>query len=123
MQVGLADLQAKHPEVNWVFIYISEAHAQDEWPISSARCSPTGQVINIKAHKTLSDRVQAAKNFQELYQLKWQVVVAPMDGSFEQLWRPWPIGIYYLKNQQVKYKAESKASSFDLLGLQQVLGD
>ena len=65
----------------------------------------------------------AAKNFRQLYKLEWPVYVAPMDSSFEQMYQPWPIGMYLLENQSLSYAAGSSGSSFDLLGLQNALGE
>lgn len=51
------------------FVYIQEAHATDEWPISSARLSrrPGGAPVCIAQHAALEDRLAAARQFATDY--------------------------------------------------------
>ena len=41
-------------QVRFVFVYVMEAHAQDEWPLGAERSV-------VKQHKTLKERVSAAR--------------------------------------------------------------
>ena len=45
-------------------VYIAEAHATDEWPISSARCNGGRGPVHIAQPKTADDRIAAARAFQ-----------------------------------------------------------
>jgi len=50
--------------IKWIFVYISEAHAQDVWPISQL-----GPGREILAHKNIQERAKAAQRFNQEYQL------------------------------------------------------
>lgn len=45
----------------FLMVYIAEAHAADEWPISSARFNEGRGAVNIKQHKSNEERIAAAK--------------------------------------------------------------
>ena len=45
---------------DWRFVYVAEAHAQDEWPLRSARFSADGQPVVIDQPKTLDARLGRA---------------------------------------------------------------
>lgn len=52
--------------VTLAVVYIEEAHATDEWPISSARCAAPGKEgvpVCIARHTTLDARFEAATSF------------------------------------------------------------
>ena len=122
MSHGLDKFPTNHSDTQFIFVYITEAHACDEWPISSSRCSPDGKIINVKQHVTLDDRIKATRNMMSHYDLShWKVMVSPMDNSFENTYKPWPIGIYYFFNNRLKYCIKPQDSNFDLLGLQRAL--
>ena len=62
--------------MDFVTVYIREAHASDEWPLGTAIC--------IAQHKTIEDRLQAARDF--VRQFEWTVpcAVDTMDNTFNQ---------------------------------------
>ncbi len=45
----------------FLMVYIAEAHAADEWPISSARFNEGRGAVNIRQHKSNEERIAAAK--------------------------------------------------------------
>ena len=49
-----AQANAAQLQVQWLTVYIAEAHAQDEWPIGS-------KDYELSQHKTLAERANAAK--------------------------------------------------------------
>mmetsp|Transcript_139231 Transcript_139231/g.445026 ORF Transcript_139231/g.445026 Transcript_139231/m.445026 type:complete len:98 (+) Transcript_139231:1671-1964(+) len=61
----LTRVHLEHNRLRWLFVYTLEAHAVDEWPISSSRYNPSGQVVSISQHKTLEERIRAAKKFRK----------------------------------------------------------
>jgi len=85
--------QFKH-RFNFVFVYIIEAHAQDEWPICSARWSPTGKPILYNQTRTLEDRTRAASDFARDFKMKMPIIMDDMDNSFEKHYAPWPFRIF-----------------------------
>ena len=76
-------------------MYIAEAHATDEWNISSARDVPSGNTVAIPQHTCHADRLRAAEAF--VAEFDWErgaVVLDTMDDAFQQVYRPWPLGMY-----------------------------
>jgi hypothetical protein len=82
-------------------LYIEEAHAQDEWPITSARLSRTGAPVCIKQHVTLEDRLAACRDFVRDYQVPLEhigVAVDAVQGNpFQTLYAAWPIRWYVFR--------------------------
>ena len=105
-------------------MYINEAHAVDEWPISSSRAST--EIVNIQAHRNIGERIEAAVQLVKKYRLEelhWSTYVAPMDGTFELVYKCWPIGMYTFQDNMLRFAAEPKNAIFDLQGLQQELNN
>ena len=90
--------------IEFTIVYITEAHAQDEWPISSARDSPNGQPILINQHKTHKDRVTAAKAFAKAFDLskKYQILVDNMENEFMDAYASWPFRYFVLDEGEVR---------------------
>lgn len=86
----------------WMFIYVQEAHAYDEWRF--------GQPRDIVQHKSLSQRYSALRAFQEDFQFTLPFFVDEvMQGcgnpahagrcsypNFERLYQGWPLGAYFI---------------------------
>ena len=73
-------------------VYIEEAHATDEWPISSARLAAAP--VAIAAHKTIDDRLAAATSFARDYAVPLDRVALVADGmgnAFQSAYASWPI--------------------------------
>jgi hypothetical protein len=105
-------------------IYIEEAHAQDEWPISSCRLSKKGlsaasaagecgggargaPVIYLQ-QKTIGDRLAAARDFVRDYEVPLQPEAAPaapgvlvvadqIANGFETTYAAWPLRWYIFR--------------------------
>jgi len=58
----------------FVAIYISEAHAQDQWPL--------GRHVAVLQHKVLDDRIAIANRFVQKYGYKIPMVVDDMSNGF-----------------------------------------
>ena len=54
---------------DFAFVYIEEAHATDEWPISSSRYTPDNEIVDVKQPKLASQRVDLAKRFSKTFGL------------------------------------------------------
>ena len=50
-------------------MYIEEAHASDEWPISSSRYMPNNAVVSVVQPKLASERVALARRFARTFDL------------------------------------------------------
>lgn len=103
-------------EINFRFVYILEAHAQDEWPICSARWSPTDTPIVYNQTRTIEERLSVAKDFIRDFQFPIPVVIdKPDENLFEKLYAPWPVRIYILDSDyRLTYKAQPSETMLEL---------
>jgi len=87
---------------DFVAVYITEAHARDEWPAGDklSTCSqPT----------TRKERLDQAKLLQESKQINMPLVVDDMDNQFETAFSCWPVRFYVLQHGKVTFKAQPSA--------------
>jgi hypothetical protein len=116
---NIADEFKSHP-VDILTVYILEAHATDEWPISSSRYSPTGSAVAFEQHKKLQDRIGAANKFVEDFNYRIPMCVDTMENQFEKEYAPWPIRFYIVEklaeNEPVKISliAFPRNASYDI---------
>ena len=110
----LYDLYSK--AVNFRFVYILEAHAQDEWPISSARWSPTDQPIMYNQTRTIEERLSVAKDFIRDFDIRIPVLLdKPDENLFEKFYAPWPVRIYIIDGEhRLTYKAQPGETMLEL---------
>ena len=97
------------------FVYIAEAHAMDEWPVTSERFSKSGPII-VNQPKNSYDRCFLAQRFQSEYDLKMDLIIdIPENGDqFEKLFAPWPLRFYLLSSHnELKFVAEPVDCSFE----------
>ena len=71
--------------VQFVFVYILEAHAVDEWPISGVNDS-------INQHATLDERISAAEKLIDTYPFdeNIRIMLDNMDNAFNTAYSSWP---------------------------------
>jgi len=79
--------------MQFIAVYVSEAHA-DEWPL--------GNFVCINQHKTIEERVAAAKSFISKLGFKIPVHVDTMDNSFDNSYYAWPDRYYIVQNGILK---------------------
>ena len=60
---------------DFAFVYIEEAHATDEWPISSSRYTPDNQIVSVEQPKLASERVKLAQRFVRTFGLGTEMKV------------------------------------------------
>lgn len=101
-----------HPRADFAAVYISEAHASDEWPISEAPRS-------FQQHVSMSDRVAAAKafisDFHVAPQVRW--FADTMDNSFNKAYASWPFRFWVLTPDQVLLKPMPVDATYDIAEL------
>lgn len=102
--------------VNFRFVYILEAHAQDEWPISSARWSPTKQPVTYNQTRTIEERLSVAKDFIRDFDFPIPVLLdKPDENLFEKFYAPWPVRIYIVDSEhRLTYKAQPSKTMLEL---------
>jgi len=106
----LDDLKDK---ADFLFVYIKEAHAVDEWPISSSRFNDD-EVVCVKQPTTMKERIDVAKYFVEKFKLKLTSVCDTMENDFEKNFAPWPLRFYIIENGKLIFKAQPNNASYDV---------
>jgi len=76
-------------KIHFVVVYISEAHANDVWPL--------GKHVDIKSHKTFEERVAASDILTSKYGLKIPVVYDTMANEFDKHYAVWPERYYIIQ--------------------------
>ena len=101
-----------HPIVNFLFVYILEAHAADEWPIKELE-------EEIFQHKSVDDRLEAARNFVSQYHFHQQleVVVDNEDNVFIEQYSSWPFRYWGFKDGRIGVKEMPEKDLVSLDGL------
>jgi len=112
--------------VGFVLVYIDEAHAQDEWPISSSRFNGNRGAVNLQQTHTLRDRTRHAHAFASDFgfdhasgvrmlvddpECGGSVSSSVNGGDFQQAFSPWPIRMYILQGGCVRYVSEPGTNS------------
>ncbi len=105
-----------YSKINWVLVYISEAHAIDEWPIMSSRYTPDSKPVNVKQSETIEEREKLCKRFINEYGFKgWNsVITLPCEynnvfDNFETNYKPWPFRIYGFKKNILSFISEPRS--------------
>lgn len=114
-------LSQEQPSIRWALVYTSEAHATDEWPISSARYEPSKKPVSIRQHRSNEERLQAMRHFQNTFQIPFPAVADSVDGHFEAVFCTWPFRFYVLKDKRVFWRARPNKCSYSLEDLCRVL--
>lgn len=103
--------------INFISIYIQEAHADNEWPIR------TKKELRIDQHKNINDKIKAAKFMQKYTDWKIPLYVDSMsDDNFENRFLTWPFRIFAIdsKKQLVwMMKPEPNHGLFDFKQIEQ----
>jgi len=81
-------------KMHFIAVYLSEAHAADEWPL--------GDYVCINQHKTIEERVAAAKSLISKLGFKIPVYVDTIENSFDDTYYAWPDRYYIVQNGVMK---------------------
>jgi len=115
----LRELRAEYEgKIAFLFLYILEAHAQDEWPISSGRYVPDKTPIILNQHKTVQDRINACQSFIDMYKLNADEFHMALDGienEFERYYGAWPLRFYGIHNGVLEFKPQPKDCTYSIL--------
>ena len=84
----LNSLYERYSDINFVSVYITEAHADDEWPIR------TKKELKIKQHTTINQRIKSALFMQKYINWKIPLYVDSMDNAFRDRYKSWPLRIF-----------------------------
>ena len=100
-------------QADFYMIQIREAHASDVWPI--------GNIVSVKEHRTLSDRLAAAHEMVKETQLEIPVFADTMDDTFLELYRPWPFRFFIVVDGVLKLVGMPKEARYDTTDLVECL--
>jgi hypothetical protein len=96
-------------DVDFYMIQIREAHASDVWPI--------GNIVEVKEHRTLEERLAAARKMVEATELEVPVLADTMDNTFLKLYSPWPFRFFVIKDGIFKLVGMPKEARYDTTDL------
>jgi hypothetical protein len=104
----LQEIHKTHPfHLRTSFVYVSEAHAEDEWPVGNRFRTDVESPLwtaPLNASKTVTERamrvVDAANRFQLMSVPRIQLFADHVERqqSFEKLVGGWPTGFYVLEH-------------------------
>ena len=105
-----------HSDVQFLFVYILEAHAADEWPIGELE-------PEIPQHRTVQDRLQAAASFLAKHPLPASVLLAVDNeaNDFVDLYCSWPFRYWVVDQGRVALKCMPDGDQVDLVALERWL--
>jgi len=81
--------------VDFLIVYVSEAHAIDEWKL--------GDKVKIAQHKSLNDRILAANLFKDENDFHLPLVVDSMENHFDKTYAAWPERAYIIFQGKMTY--------------------
>lgn len=93
--------------VQWLLVYICEAHAEDEWPIGAP-------VVAVNQHKTVEDRVEACRDCVEALGVQIPTVLDSIENEFNETYASWPLRFYLIDNGILEYIAMPQGGAYDM---------
>ena len=101
-------------QIQFLQVYIAEAHAQDEWPIGSKR-------YQLNQHKSLEDRAAASRQQMDV---PWPVFLDGMDDKFLHTYGAWPTRFYIFDDRgKMVYLARPQKCAFNPHELEEKLAE
>lgn len=88
-----------HFLAQFAFVYILEAHAQDEWPVPC-------ECVDVAQHRTMQDRADAAGLLATEYPLhpKLNLLLDNIQNEFNSTYASWPFRYWIIRNGRVELK-------------------
>jgi len=83
--------------VNFLAVYIVEAHAIDEWPV--------GDPLKITQPISTAERRVLARSFVKSYNLQVPMLVDDISNNFSTEWSAWPVRFYVVNDTRLVFKA------------------
>ena len=98
--------------VIFVFVYILEAHAADEWPVKELP-------QEIPQHKSVDDRIESASRFFVDYPMHdcFTLAVDNEHNDFVNLYCSWPLRYWIINNEKVVEKCMPDGDKLSLAAL------
>ena len=118
-----AEMRKQFTHAHFAIVYIEEAHAEDEWPVRSARYNH-GVPVRVNQPKTLIDRMEIAKEFVTRFGLTdvHTVVDNPEDDNpFSSAFSPWPIRFFVVQHGKMAFIANPVDCEYSMHELTEAL--
>lgn len=92
-----------YPHIQFVILYIAEAHAKDEWDIGAP------EDMCIKQPQTDAERLKQAQHAYKMWNIektRIQFYCSKMGSDFETLFAPWPLRFYVFESNKLVFHSE-----------------
>jgi hypothetical protein len=108
----LDDYAGNWKTVKWIFVYISEAHAISEWPISYTEGE---KPINMEQTRDVDSREEYVTTFCTNVKNMVKYVSIPINDTdtpmtlarnFELVYKPWPLRIYGFEGKTLSFVSQ-----------------
>jgi len=101
----LESLHLKHrSNVVILAVYITEAHASDEWPVGPS-------ISFCRQPQSIAERCKLAQQFVNTRLYRVPMLVDTIDNHFQSAFAAWPFRYFIVKESRIAYKAEPSAVS------------
>lgn len=93
--------------MQWLLVYIAEAHAEDEWPIGAP-------VVAVNQHKSTADRAVACNDCVEALGIKMPTVLDGEENEFDDTYASWPLRFFLIDNGIIEHIAMPTQGAYDM---------
>eukprot|EP00479_Gromia_sphaerica_P012671 TRINITY_DN6779_c0_g1_i1.p1 TRINITY_DN6779_c0_g1~~TRINITY_DN6779_c0_g1_i1.p1 ORF type:complete len:196 (+),score=43.25 TRINITY_DN6779_c0_g1_i1:416-1003(+) len=93
---------------DFLMVYILEAHAQDEWPISSGKYVESGESVCVNQPTSNEERLAVLNEFMKNYPIDAPFLVDRIENEFDNIFAAWPTRFYIVENGEMCFKAQPK---------------
>ena len=101
--------------VDFVTVYIREAHPTDEWQVPANEADS----VCYAQPRTLADRLAIAKDFTGRFSWALPMVVDPMENPAERAYAAWPERLYVVgRDGRIAHKGAMGPDGFDPEGVE-----
>lgn len=113
-----------HEQVHFVFVYIQEAHASDEWPINNLPLGADGSPVVVNQHICLEERYRAAELLRstQTFHPSIHFLVDSMNNEFNAAFASWPFRVWALEQGKIAYAAQPDELSLEYESLTDAVG-
>jgi len=100
-----------HAQANFLFVYILEAHAKDEWPM------PLGtQPCKYNQPTRIDERLNIASEYSKNFPVPFPMVVDTMSNDFERSYAVWPERFFVIENGVMAFIGQPEPDNGHLPG-------
>jgi hypothetical protein len=87
-----------------VAVYITEAHASDEWPVGPS-------ISFCRQPQSVEERCGLAQNFVNTRLYRVPMLVDTMENDFQKAFAAWPFRYFIVKENRIAFKAQPSVIS------------